>query len=699
MRIYIFCSILFLAILCQDAMAQSDSIPASQKEKELSEVVVTGTKTFKRKTESAVIVNILSSKSLSNLQVCNLSEGLKFQPGLRVETDCQTCNYTQLRMNGLQGGYSQILINGRPIFSPLMGLYGMELIPVNMIDRIEVIRGGGSSLYGSSAVGGTVNVITKLPRENNIDISTTYQSVGYKANDIILNGNATLVSKKKQSGISIFFNNRKREMYDANDDQFSEIPTVNNTTIGFKSFFIPRKNQKLEVSISNLHEYRFGGDMVKNPPHLTRQSEERTHNIWWASADYEINFNRQKTSLISYMAWQHTKRDHYTGIFPDDQADIDNHIQNPPYGHSVAKTWQAGIQLNHTIPAFLKGKNVLTFGSEILLDNVFDEIGSYNYLVDQETNNWGTFLQSDWDITPKWNLLSGTRFDTHNMIDRVIMSPRFALLYKLKPATQFRIGFGTGFRAPQAFDTDLHIAFAGGGVSRVRLSENLTEERSHSFSASINHDQSTAKKILGFTVEGFYTKLKNAFLLEHIGEDAFGQVFEKRNGQSASVMGATFEFRMNYNKKIQLETGFTLQQSLFSDPVNYITNVTPTRRFLRTPNDYGFANLTLTPDKNWSININYVYTGKMKMAHFGGAENFPNDQMLMSKTFSEVNSKVEYTFHIHKKHFDLTIFSGVKNIFNAYQDDFDRGKNRDSNYIYGPSMPGTLFFGLNIKTD
>ena len=107
----------------------------------LDEVVVTGTKTFKRQTESPVIVNVLDSKALDNVQACNISEGLRFQPGLRVETDCQTCNYSQLRMNGLGGGYSQILINGRPIFSPLTGLYGMEQIPANMVERIEVVRG------------------------------------------------------------------------------------------------------------------------------------------------------------------------------------------------------------------------------------------------------------------------------------------------------------------------------------------------------------------------------------------------------------------------------------------------------------------------------------------------------------------------------------------------------------------------------
>ena len=136
-----------------------------EKVMELDAVVVTGTKTYKRQTNSNIIVNVLNSENLEMVQACNLSEGLKFQPGLRVETDCQTCNYTQLRMNGLSGGYSQILINGRPVFSPLTGLYGMEQLPVNMIDRVEVIRGGGSSLYGSSAIGGTVNVITKIPKK------------------------------------------------------------------------------------------------------------------------------------------------------------------------------------------------------------------------------------------------------------------------------------------------------------------------------------------------------------------------------------------------------------------------------------------------------------------------------------------------------------------------------------------------------
>lgn len=329
-----------------------------------SELVVTGTRTFKRKTQTPVIVNILDNKTLSNLQVCNLSEGLKFQPGLRIETDCQTCNYTQLRMNGLQGGYSQILINGRPVFSPLMGLYGMEQLPVNMIEKIEVVRGGGSSLYGSSAIGGTVNVITRLPKKNGYEINAFYQNIDGQTHDFNLNGNATLVSEEENTGITFFVNKRHRGFYDANADNFSEIPKVENTSLGFNSFYKFTHDQKLEVSVSNLNEYRYGGEMAQKPAYLTMQSEERTHRIWMGSADYQINFNQYKSSLIVYSAFQNTVRDHYTGVFPDAVAEISKHLENPPYGHSNATTFQGGFQLTHEISRFFKRRNAVTFGSE-----------------------------------------------------------------------------------------------------------------------------------------------------------------------------------------------------------------------------------------------------------------------------------------------------------------------------------------------
>jgi len=664
----------------------------------LDEVVVTGTKTFKRKTESPVIVNVTSSASLENTQSCNLAEGLKFQPGLRVETDCQTCNYTQLRMNGLAGGYSQILVNGRPIFSPLTGLYGMEQLPVNMIERIEVVRGGGSSLYGSSAIGGTVNVITKIPKKNSFDISNSFQLVNGQSTDNMLLANATILDNDLKSGASFFFNKRDRDFYDHNDDNFSELPLLNTIAFGTNLFFLPKENQKLEVSLSHMNEYRVGGEMnLDVPAYLTQQSEERTHHVWMASADYQVNFNNQKTTFISYAAWQNTNRKHYTGITPDDSLEYQNHISTPPYGTSLVRTFNIGMQVNHKLSKFLKGENVLTLGTEYIFDDVIDQIPAYTYIIDQTTRNFGSFFQSDWKINSQLNLLAGVRLDDHSLLsNNVQLNPRASFLYKVKDNIQFRANYGTGFRAPQAFDADMHIAFAGGGISRVVLSPNLMAENSNSFNISVNYDKAKEKYIWGYTIEVFHTELKNAFILNPIGEDAFGEVFQKENGQGATVQGITLETRVNFDSKWQIETGFTLQSSDFKETVEYIDGIAGTKSFIRTPNDYGFASLTITPKKAWSMNINYVYTGSMIVPHFAGAENFDTDVLVNTESFSDLSLKFSYALKVKKTDNKFELFTGVKNVFNSYQNNFDIGKNRDSNFIYGPSLPRTFFFGLKI---
>ena len=670
-----------------------------ERNEELNQVVVTGTRTQKRRTDSPVIVNLINSETLEQVVATDLSEGLRFQPGLRVETDCQTCNYTQLRMNGLQGGYSQILINGRPIFSPLTGLYGLEQIPVNMIERIEVVRGGVSALYGSSAIGGTVNVITKIPKSNNYSASYTYESIDGKADQHLINGNATVVSKDYNAGANFFVSNRRRGAYDANGDNFSEMPELKDNSFGINAFYLPTENSKLEVSVSSLHEYRYGGEMVNKAAYLAEQSEERTHNVLMGSLDYQINFNEDKSSLILYYGGQQTDRDHYTGIIPDDEIGRQEFFANPPYGDSKVVTHQGGGQYNHRFDEFLGGSTVLTGGAEYVYDDVFDEIEAYEYLTDQTTKNLGAFVQNDWDISENINFLSGFRIDKHNLLDHAIFSPRLSLLYKLKETTQFRIGWGTGFRAPQAFDTDLHIAFAGGGVSRISLSDDLKEERSNSFTASINYDKASEHFIGGFTLEGFYTHLNDAFYLFPLEEDNLGQRFEKRNGSGATVKGITAEARANYDYLLELEAGFTIQSSLFNDAVENLESLPAKREFLRSPNNYGYATLTYSPTKKLKASANFVYTGTMDILHVAAEGTGQNvDEYFSTPNFAELSLRLGYTFDVRRISSGLELYGGIKNITNSYQDDFDIGKNRDSDYIYGPSAPRTVFIGLKIKS-
>ena len=665
---------------------------------DLEEVVVTGTRTFKRSTESAVIVNVLDSKALEGVQACNISEGLRFQPGLRVETDCQTCNYTQLRMNGLGGSYSQILINGRPIFSPLTGLYGMEQIPSNMVDRIEVVRGGGSALYGSSAIGGTVNIITKIPTESSYDITATTSRVNGKTWDNVMSGNVSMLTHKRNAGMAIYVNRRIREEYDHDGDNFSELPRLENNSFGTNMFFRPSHNQKLELNFSSLREYRYGGEITTDPAYLAQQSEERTHNVLMGGLDYQLNFNDKNSSFIFYVAGQNTGRRHYTGIIPDSASEVQLHALDPPYGHTNNTTLQAGSQLNHRFNDFITGENVITLGAEYVYDDVIDSIPAYSYVVDQLTRNVAGFIQSDWKIQQNLTFLAGLRADKHNLVDRLIVSPRLSLLYRLKNYMQFRLTWGTGFRAPQAFDSDLHIAFAAGGVSRINLSPDLIEERSHSLSGSVNYDKATANFIAGFTLQGFYTKLNNAFYLQPVGEDVFGQVFEKRNGPGAAVQGMTLELRGNYNRKAQLEAGITLQTSLHDEAVDNIEGLDPKREFLRTPNEYGYLTFSFTPNRHINASLNGVYTGPMELVHIAGAPEQTVDEYLISPSFTELSLRFGYTFISESLDSGIELFGGIKNLMNSYQDDFDTGKNRDSNYIYGPGAPRTVYLGLRIRS-
>ncbi len=673
---------------------------------DLDAIVVTGTKTFKRKTESPVIVNVIEGKLFDMVETNSLFDGLCFQPGLRVETDCQTCNYTQLRMNGLGGSYSQILINGRPVFSPLTGLYGLEQIPSNMIQQIEVVRGGGSSLYGSSAIGGTVNVITKIPKTNSYEVSARNSWINGGALDQTVTGSLSVLSAKRNAGVSLYTSHRDRDSYDHNADGFSEMPALKNNSFGLNAFMKPNENQKLEFSFSSLYEYRRGGDKMSAPAHEASQSEERVHNVLMAGMDYEISFNEEKSQFIMYAAGQQTTRNHYTGIIPDItlKPDVDssaylNHFLNPPYGNSENSTYQLGGQLNHRLDDFIIGTNILTIGAEYVHDDIFDEIPTYNYLIDQTTRNLGAFVQSDWAFGPGLTLLAGVRADKHNLLNDVVVNPRVSLLYRVKTQTQLRLSWGTGFRAPQAFDADMHIAFAGGGISRIYLADDLSEERSQSLSASVNYDMPKEKYVYGFTLEGFYTQLNDAFVLEEVGNDEYGMIFEKRNAGFSKVRGGTLEIRGNYNRFYQLEAGATLQSSSYDESVIVSDDLEPTTRFLKTPDYYGYFTFSATPKSNFNGSLTGVYTGPMLLVHYAGAPELPdNDVYVQTDPYFDLNTKLAYTWKMNQVDTEVEVFGGIHNILNVFQTDFDSGKNRDSGYIYGPARPRTFFVGVKIRS-
>ena len=659
----------------------------------LDQIVVTGTKTYKRKSDSPVNVDVINNNTLANLLVCNLAEGLNYSTGLRLETDCQTCNYTQLRINGLSGSYSQVLINGRSVFSPLTALYGLEQLPSNMIERIEIVKGGGSSLYGSSAIGGVVNVITKRPSLNSYNVNYNFNVINNLSTDNILSGNSSVVVSD-DIGVSFFVNSRKRQMYDHNDDNYSELPEIRNNTYGINFFYLPKKNHKIEGSIGSVYEYRFGGEMINVAPHIAEQSEERQHNIFLANLDYEINLSSDQ-SLVSYIAYQNTDRKHYTGIKPASgtQEEV-QFMLNPPYGHSNSQTTQLGFQYNKDYILFDRSSS-LTFGTEFISDLIYDEINAYNYVVDQSIDNYSSFLQLDLNLFKQLKLLSGLRVDRHSLLDNLVFNPRSSLLFSFYDNYKFRFNYGSGFRAPQVFDSDMHMSFAGGGVSRIVLDDMLKEETSNSYSASFSFDKYFVNMVCGLTIESFYTRIEGVFTQQYIGEDSFGDIFLKTNGRGALVKGVSADLRFNMNEKFQFQSGYTIQDSKFDESILYSEDLEKTDKFLRTPKNYGYMYLTYLFNNQFKLSSDLVYTGSMDLVHYASEYNIQADEYYKTPDFLTFGLNFTYS-DIVKKGMSFEINVGVKNITNSYQNNFDQFKFRDSNFIYGPSLPRTLLFGIKF---
>lgn len=170
----------------------------------LDGVVVSANRNETTRRLAPSLVNVLDSKTFETTHATSLADGLNFQPGVRVENNCQNCGFQQVRINGLEGPYTQILVDSRPIFSALTGVYGLEQIPANMIERVEIMRGGGSALFGSSAIAGTINIITKEPLRNSAQISHSLTMIGGDRPDNNTTINASLVTDDHKAGIYMF---------------------------------------------------------------------------------------------------------------------------------------------------------------------------------------------------------------------------------------------------------------------------------------------------------------------------------------------------------------------------------------------------------------------------------------------------------------------------------------------------------------
>lgn len=650
---------------------------------QLNSVVVTANRYATKRQETATIVNVLSPDLFQTTAVSCVADVLSFQPGLRVENSCSNCGKTDLRINGLQGQYTQILMDSRPVFSSMASVYGLEQVPAAMIDRIEVVRGGGSAVYGANAIAGVVNIITKEPVRNFVNISNVSNINEHAGYDINTELNASVMSENRKIGAYLFAAHRSRSPYDRDEDGFSEVPKLRSTTAGARVFFKTSAYSKITAEYHHTTDFRRGGNRIDDEPHTADIAEQLRHNIDAGSLAFDWYSADNRHFISAYSALQHIGRESYFGTERDTAA----------YGRSKDLTSNTGLQYRFSYPCG-RMQGDLTVGAEYNYNGLNDRMLGYHRELNQKVHVVGVYAQNEWK-NDQWSVLVGARLEKHNLLTKPVCTPRATFRYTPVEGLVLRAGYSSGYRAPQAYDEDLHVAAVGGNVSLITLDPNLKPEYSHSATLSADWYHQWGKWELNLTAEGFYTYLQDVFFLREDGIDPAGNIlFTRTNAPGAWVGGLNVEGKLVYGQWFTFQIGYTFQQSRYTVAQQWSADVPAQKRMLHTPDNYGYVLLDVHPVKDFTISINGKATGSMLVPHLAGY--IAQDEETLTPSFWDLGIRLAYDVHLYK-HYCLEISCGVKNVLDQFQKDLDKGPYRDAGYIYGPSIPRTYFAGLALK--
>ncbi len=711
----------------------------------LDNVVVTADRYETSRKESPSIVSLVTPKLLESTQAVNIAKGLNFVPGLRMEYNCQNCGFSQVRMNGMDGPYSQILINSRPVFSALAGVYGLELFPANMVDRIEVVRGGGSALFGGNAIAGTVNIITREPQYNSFNMEGRYSITGVgnehnstPAPDRIFNINGSIVTDDLNSGLSMFGMVRDRDPFDVNGDGFSEMVSMENTTLGLRGYHKLSDRSKLSLDLYRINEFRRGGNRFDYLPHEADITEQVDHTITGANLSFDrFTGRRNLNKFMLYVSGQTVERESYYGAEQDPNG----------YGNTFDISSSAGGQYHMS----LGSRSTLLFG----MDNNYNHLrdiklgadGAPNAeIADQFSNTFGPFGQYEWR-SERVKATLGLRYDTYFIRDLHreafedayesirgdVLAPRVNLLFNISPVLQFRTAYSKGYRAPQIFDEDLHIESSGARQTIHVNDAALTQESSHSFTSSFRLIRNFGPVMTEILAEGFYTRLLDPFVYSYEFVDSTKTFIKTRSnaGDGAFVSGMNFEVNAAFPNDISLQMGMTIQTSQYDNPQPWgESGMEGIRNFLRTPDSYGYFLVDWQPLKRLSASLTVNYTGRMFVPHLGlspvtaserqsieeghiaeieeerqqevlamlSGDVIEGERLEHSERFLVFGFRIAYGLPVLTET-NLQIYAGVDNLFNQTQETqatHDKGIFRDAAYIYGP-WPRMLNFGVKFS--
>jgi outer membrane receptor for ferrienterochelin and colicins len=639
------------------------TIKLEEKAVGLEDVVVTGTMKEVSKDESPVNIDVVTPKLFQKTSTPNLFEATSLVNGVKPQINCNVCNTGDIHINGMEGPYTLILIDGMPIVSGLSSVYGLMGIPASMIERLEIAKGPAGALYGSEAMGGTINLIPKNPfiaPKFYIDYYTTT----YQENNLDLSAKIKLGEKAVLlSGLNFYYYDK---IADINHDNFTDVTLQKRISTFNKINFLRKGGREFSIATRYVYEDRWGGE--------TQWKRE----FRGGESVYGESIYTNRLELISKHQWP-LKEKIYT------QLSYNLHDQDSYYGKipfmafqstAFAQTyWSKQFNSHNDFLLGISYKN-LWFDDNTVITQSAD--GKLNQPGNSHT--LGLFVQHETqlDETGKHKLLLGFRED-YNNVYKFIPSPRIA--YKWSPDYRFtlRLNFGTGFRIVNVFTED-HAALTG--ARTVEFASKIKPEQSYNgslnaiYKMKVNNDA-----MIIWEAGGFYYHFTNKIYANYdadpnkvIYDNLSGYAFSRGGSLNVSLastgnfkftLGTTYADVMNVNKDSsgKLSQSWQLQSPRWSG--NMIIGYTFPKQNLKldlTGNWYGPQRLPILPDdyrpefSPWFCLLNFqvsknigkqleIYTGGKNLLNF-----LPKDPIMrpfdpFDKTAADpVNNPNKYTF-------------------------------------------------------
>ena len=656
----------------------------SSTENQLNEVVVSGTLKAVKRLESAVPVEVYSPVFFKKNPTASIYEALQNVNGVRPQLNCGVCNTGDIHINGLEGPYTLVLIDGMPIVSSLSTVYGLSGIPNSLVERIEIVKGPASSLYGSEAVGGLINIITKNPTNAPLFSADVFSTSWLETNVDL--GVKLNVGKKATAllGLNYFRYNQK---IDNDNDNFTDVTLSDRISLFQKWTFNRNENRLFTIAARGVYEERFGGDVRWEKKH--RGGDEiYGESIYTKRAEligsYQLPFPEKL--MLSFSGNVH---------FQDSRYGTTSYIANQKIGF-LQLTWDKKIGRNDLLTGIATRYNYYDDNTAAT-----SKLGSNN---PEKTWLPGIFIQNEITFTEKHKILLGLRYD-YNSYHGSIVTPRIAYKWKLNDNNIIRLNAGTGFRVVNLFTED-HAALTG--AREIVIANNLKPEQ------SINANLNYIKKInfengtfIGIETSLFHTRFSNKIVSDYIS-DPNQIIYDNINGYAIS-QGISMNIDINFPNGLKIITGASL---LDNKNVQNGRKETPflTEKFTATwsasykiqaidlnvdytGNVYSPMQLPLlsaldprAPESPWYSlqNIQFTYSGLQNFEFYAGIKNLlnflpkQNNPFLIARTNDPFDKNVTYDSNGQ-------VLATPENPY---------GLTFDTTYVYGPNQGIRSFFGL-----